>query len=267
MVRILLILFLGLLGDASFRGPFVFAQTESAPETQAKTDPQALTEDHDVKKLEKVLQDYNKDSQKVLKDAEAIKQMQATGEISEEELDKGQLGDPDYEKSYQQAQNILGDAVAKAKGGKKGTQSKSPKYSEAVRVAMKPLQSLSEDELLKMLKENTRGTKAELYVDMFPKMMLFCVRLIKDKEAIPALVSIVDDQDKLIRFGGLMLSTVLVGFFLKRLMKREGRSIPAALGFWFVRFLIMTGLRLGLLYLFYSHEVTPALEVVKSTFF
>lgn len=242
-------------------GPFSFAQ-----DSASSADSAQIEEVHDTKKLDKVLQEYNKDSEKVMKDTEVINQMQATGELSEEELDKGKLGDADYDKAREQAQNVLGDAFAKARGAKKQDLGKI-KYSEAIRVTLAPLQKLSESELLAMLKENTKGSSAAVYVEQFPHLMVFAVKLIKDTDAIPSMVKIVDDQDKLIRFGGLMIATILFGFFLKRLTAKEGRDVIPALGIWFMRFLIMLSLRIGLIILFYGNELTPAFNVAKSTLF
>lgn len=257
-------------------GPFSFAQESISQPVETQPASQAMPSDsdsqdiqnevHDTKKLDKVLQDYNKDTQKVQQDAEVIKAMQDTGELSEEELDKGQLADPELEKSYKQAQNILGDAMGKVHKGKK-QDLKGIKYSEAIKTTLKPLQKLSEDELLTMLKENTKGTAAGEYVERFPQLMVFTVRLIKDREAIPSFVSVMDDQDRLIRFSGLMIATILVGFFLKRFMKREGRSVAAALGVWFLRSLIMFSLRLGIIIFFFGEELTPAFNVALRTFF
>lgn len=258
-----------LIAGLLFTGGLSFSQTSSPPaETIEGASPsdETLHEDHDTQKLDKVLKEYNKNQKQVEQDAEVIKQMQATGELSEEELDQGQLGDEEYQKAYKQAQNVLGDAVARAQGGKK-TDLKNIKYSDAVRITLGPLQKLPEEELMQMLKENTKDTRAGAYVEHFPKLMLFAVRLIKDRDAIPFMVKIIDDQDKLIRFGGLMIATFLLGFFLKRLMAREGRSIPKALLFWFLRFIIMSGVRLGIILYFYSVELSPMFKVAGETFF
>jgi len=254
----LLIIYFLILG-LCLKGPVLFAQ-ESTTETK-----EAVEEIHDSQKLEKVLHDYNKDQKKVEADAEAIKAMQATGELSEEELDKGQLNDPELEKAYKDAQNVMG-SIGKGKS-KDQKNLKKIKYSEAIRTVLKPLQQLSEAELMATLKENTKDTNAGEYVARFPKLMVFAVKLIKDPEAIPSLARIVDDQDKLIRFGGIMIATILFGFFLRRLMAREGRSILKSLAFWFLRFLIMSGLRIGIILFFFGNEIAPMLKVAEQTFF
>ncbi len=224
-----------------------------------------IEEIHDTQKLNKVLKDYNKNSKKVEQDAETIKQMQASDEVSEAELDNEELSDPELLKSYKQVQGVLNDASQKTRVKK--VKPIKTKYSDAVRITLGPLQKLSETELVAMLKENTRDSKMAPYFDQFPKLMLFAVRVIKDPEAIPALVKITEDQDKLIHFGGAMLATILFGFLLKRFFHREGRSIPLALLFWFLRFLVLTGLRLGLIFYFFGSEMTPMLRVAHSVLF
>lgn len=242
-------------------GPFSFAQISRPIQQNAE-----IEEVHDTNKLNKVLQDYNKDQQKVLQDAEMIKEMETTGEVSDEELGKGKMIDPDNEKALEQAHEMLGSSLGMMKNEKK-KDLKKIKYSEAIRTTLAPLQKLSEKELSDMLKENTKGTAAGTYVERFPKMMTIAVRLIKDPEAIPGVVRTVDDQDKLIRFAGLMIATILVGFFLKRLMAKEGRGVLASLGYWFLRSLIMFGLRVGIIVFFYSEELTPAFKVVSRSIF
>lgn len=236
-----------------------------AQESGAPPAAEQIEEIHDTQKLNKVLKDYNKNLKKVEQDAETIKQMQASGEVSEAELDNAQLGDPELEKAYKQAQGVLSDAIEKTRAKK--VQPVKTKYSDAVRITLGPLQKLSESELVAMLKENTRESKMAPYLEKFPNLMLFAVRMIKDPEAIPALVRTTEDQDKLIHFGGLMLSTILIGFLLKYFFHREGRSIPQALLFWFLRFLVLTGLRLGLIFYFFASEITPMLRVAHSVLF
>jgi hypothetical protein len=141
------------------------------------------------------------------------------------------------------------------------------KYSDALRVTLEPLQKMSEAELVALLKDNTKGSSAEEYINRFPKLVVFAVRLIKDKEAIPSMARILDDQDRLISFSGIMLATILFAFFLKRFMKREGRSIGKALGLWFLRFLIISALRFGITLYFFSAELEPMFKIASKTFF
>lgn len=248
-----LMMFLGLFCI----GPNILAQTDTDSNTQTETTSESnqIEEDHDTKKLDKLIIDYNKDTEKVLKDAEAIQNGEAT-EASGDELgiDEENAGDE------RPGLKIFNKKPIDPKTLKE------IKYSEAIKVTLAPLQKMSEAELMKVLKENTKGSKAEVYVDQFPKLAVFAVRLIKDPEALPMLTKILDNKDQLIRFSGIMIGTILIAFFLKRLMRREGQSVLKTLCLWFLRFIIMTSLRISILYYFYSAEITPTFNIAVKTF-
>ncbi len=234
-----------------FIGPVIFAQE---PTDQNGNQETQIQEEHDTKNLNKILKDYSNDQEKVIKDANTIQEMGTSGELSEKEIHAVIESNPNEVSAAKNAERIDPQTLKKMK------------HSDALRVALAPLQKMSENQLVTILKENTKGGSAEVYVERFPKLSVFVVRLIKDAEALPMLAKILDDQDKLIRFGGIMLLTVLFGFFLKRFMKKEGRSILEAIGFWFFRFLIMTSLRFGILIYFYGKEIEPTFSVAYRTF-
>ena len=248
-------------------GPAVYAQT---PNENSAPNQNEIQEDHNTKDLDKVLRDYNKDSEKVLKDAEKLVPKEGeTTEVqeglSEKELGDGKVVDPNDEEALEKAHmGMLNQKSVKKNPVPENL--KKVKYADAIRVALASLQTLSEAELVKLLKENTKGSGAAQYFDRFPLLSTFAVRLIKDPEAMPRFVSIADDTDRLIRFGGLMVGTILVGVILKRIFRKEGRGIPAALGFWFLRFMILSSLRLFLLYSYYGKEIGPAMKIANKTF-
>lgn len=232
----------------TFLGPFSFAQTQ-------------IEEEHDTKNLDKLLKDYNKNQVKVLKDAETIIKMDESEKIIDS--DNGEV--KEIEEVKKPSPVPFDASFFKKKIDPKDL--KKIKYSEAMKIALAPLQKMSEAELLHLLHENTKGSNSQVYVERFPKMAIFAVRLIKDPVALPELARILEDQEKLIRFGAIMITTILVGMLLKRLMSRKGRSILKSIGYWFVRFLVMTSLRLGILTFFYGKEITPTLVLAAKTFF
>jgi hypothetical protein len=234
-----LLLFLGLC----LSGPYTFAQTDS------KTAETHVQEEHDTENLDKVFKDYNKDQEKVLKDVETIKKMESIDEISEKEI--GTEPESPSNKVFQKKLSAQ--------------QFKNKSHYEALKFAFAPLQKLSEAELVALLKEKTVGSTTGQYLQHFPKLALFSVRVIKDPEALPLLGRIVDQQDKLIHFGGVMLCTIILGFLLKRLFKKDGRSVLASLGFWFTRFLILSALRFAILMYFFGQEVEPTLRIAGKT--
>ena len=262
LFKLRILIFLGLL----FIGPGIFAQTDSNDINQEKNqqnknqDKNQIEEDHDTKNLDNLLIDYNKNKEKVLKDAAKILEADENDEVANKELGINQNNEPADKAALKKATSTFKNIID-PKSLKK------TKYSDALRVALEPLQRMSEKELVQLLKDNTSGSKASTYIDRFPKLAIFTVRLIKDKDALPNLAKILDDQERLIRFLGIMISTILIAFLLKRLMKRKGRSVVQALSFWFLRFIIISSLRFGILIYFFSSELSPLFSITSKTFF
>lgn len=237
--------------------------------TEGGEDPQSqgqVQEDHNTKDLEALLKRYNTDSEKVLEDNSKIHNIEAgtaTTEVRDSDLEEMRPSGV-LEKAKTNSLERMKEVQAERK---KQAMAVSSELSNSVRLALEPLQSLSEDELLKRLKEATKDSPARPYLDSNPKISLVTVRLIKDKESIPTLVKIVEDKQRLIYFASAMLFSILFGFFLKKIMHREGRSFLAACFYFLVRVHIMFALRIGIIYYFYSEEFTPAAKVFKETFF
>lgn len=252
LFRVLLITGL-LIGGPSF----VLSQEPppAAPVTEKAENQQEV---HDTKDLEQLLKRYNTDPEKVINDNEKL---QATDALQSE------VNDAEIEKI--RPPNSLGDAVGVYAKKKKKVETPVPgnSLSENIKIPLASLQKLSEEELLKLLKENTRESNFAPYIDQFPKITLYCVRLIKDKEAIPSAVKIVENKDKLIWFAGVMISTFLLGFLLERIMRKEGRSLIGSIGLYMLRVAIMTVVRFTILMYFYKTELTPAMKVIEKTFF
>ena len=236
-------------------GGLSFSQDPKAQDSNPTAENQEI-EEHDTQDLEKLLKRYNTDSEKVLEDSGKIHNIQqdaATTEVKEadiEEMRPSDVLEKAKEESIQRARHYQANAS----------------YAESVRVALEPLQKLSEAELLKRLDEGTRESPVRPYMDQFPNITLYAVRLIKDKESIPSVVKIVENKERLIQFGSVMLFTVIFGFILKRIMHREGRSFIKAAFYFLIRVTFMMALRIGVVYYFYAKELTPAAKVFKKTF-
>lgn len=243
-----------------------YAQDEAlnrAQETEQVQENPSATEEHDTEDLEKLLKRYNTDSEKILEDSSKLHNIQE-GET------KSEVNDADIEEM--RPSDVLGDASAKFQ--EKGKSARAQKaigpldqsFSHSVRLALSEVQKLSEKELLKRLDESTKDSWARPYMDEFPNIMLFAVKLIKDTESIPSLVKIAENKDRLIWFTGVMLSSIIFGFILKRIMHREGRSFLKAAFYYLIRMYIMLILRIGIIYYFFHEEFTPAARVFKKTF-
>ncbi len=219
-----------------------------------------ITEDHDTHELNKVLSDYNKDQEKVLKDVSQLSKQAETLGPTEDDIE-AETPNPLLN------ENKLPGMFKPQKKIIKVNESQKVKYSEQLRLALVPLQSMKEDQLVGLLIENTKGTQAYTYIEKFPLLALFTVRLIKDKDALPLLAKTLDNQEKYLKFVSCMISTFIFSFFLKRFLKRDGRTIIKSVSFWFVRFILVTLLRVWILFFFFSAEITPTLNITTKTFF
>ena len=184
-------------------------------------------------------------------------------EVADSEIDDMRPSDDPLKNG---AGNALKKSQAELERKRKEELPRKSDYSGAVRLALTPLQKLSEKDLLKQMDENTKNSPMRPYIDQFPNIIVFAVKLIKDKESLPSIAKIAEDRDRLIRFSGFMLATFILGFFLKKLMHREGRSFIKAVFYFFLRLYIMLAVRIYIIYYFFSAELTPAAKVFKQTF-
>lgn len=229
----------------------------------AEKPAEAPEEEHDTQDLEKLLKRYNTDSEKILKDADKLHNDTNTNEVKESEIESM----PGSEVTeVQVTRDAFEEVIDTGLKSRKKPKVISSDFSNSVRMALEPLQKLSEKDLLKRLDESTKDSVARPYMDQFPNITIFAVRLIKDKESIPSMAKILEDKDRLIWFAGAMLSTILFGFILKRVMHREGRSFLKAVLYFFIRMYIVFAVRVAIVYYFYSVELTPAAKVFKATF-
>ena len=136
----------------------------------------------------------------------------------------------------------------------------------SVKMALEPLQSMSEEELIKRIKEGIKEPQMKAQVEKYPKFLIYTVKLIKDKEAVPSLVKIAEDRSRLIQFGSVMLFTIIFGFFLRKLFHREDRSFVGVIGFFFLRTFILLALRIYVINYIFSTELAPAIRILKTLF-
>lgn len=244
-----------LLGLLFLEGP-LFAQNSQNPQETTETPPQ---EEHNSEDLEALLKKYNKDSEKILEDTGKLHAIEgeSKSEVNEKELEAIKL--PSKEEEMK--------ALKLAKAAKIEERPPLPtSFSDSVKMALEPLQKLSEADLLKRLDDGLKDSELKPYFEEFPNIKLLSVRLIKDKESLPSLVKILENKDRLIYFVSAMLCTIIFGYILKRAMHREGRPFIIATLMFLLRFFILLGIRLALIQYFFGPEIAPAIKVFKATF-
>lgn len=233
---------------------------DSDKESQEVHSPQ---EDHDTQDLEALLKRYNTDQETILNDADKLHGDSGANVVHESELDEMPHSEDQIDSGKKDA---LTQVYEKGMKSRKKSEIIPTDLSNSVRFALLPIQRLSEAELLKRLHEGTKDSVIKPYLNEFPNLTIFTVRLLKDAESIPSLVKILEDKERLIWFASAMLTTFIIGFLLKRFMHREGRSFLKATLYFFIRLYVMLGIRIAIVYYFYSVEFTPAARVFKATF-
>ncbi len=243
-----------------------FAENEN-PTTNPIVDTNKPTpdpeEEHDTQDLEQLLKRYNTDQEAILNDADKLHGDSGSNVVHEDEISEMPRSEirPDPKRK-----DTLSEVYEKRMRFRKKGEILPTNLSNSVKFVLQPLQKLSEEDLLKRLDESTIDSPIRPYINQFPNMTKYFVRLLKDSESVPSLIKILEDKDTLIWFIGVMLSTIIFGILLKKYMHREGRSFPISAFYFFVRFFIMILLRVAVVYYFYSKELSPAARVFKSTF-
>jgi hypothetical protein len=219
-IRLIFFFFVGL----NLLGPFSYAA--------GNFDKNAPMEEHNTAELEKLIENYSKDPDKVLKN---LKDLQ----------------DAEQSKSSKNSKN---------------THSKMT-YSQSIRQVLIPLQSMPEAQLRQVLTESIEKSNTLTPLKNFPFVVNFWVGLIREKEAIPQLVSIFENQTKLVHFGIAFLLTMILGFVLRMAMRKKDRTIAKAIYYWFLRFTGILILRIFIVVYFFGPQVRPAFSVFLRTIF
>jgi hypothetical protein len=144
---------------------------------------------------------------------------------------------------------------------------KKMKIHQAVEMILKPMQELTEQQLIGQLLENSRDSKLhDIFVD-FPMITKFVVKLMRDKKAIPQASIILEDQKKLIKFSAIMICTIIFGFFLAKVLVTSTTILTRIFFFFILRTMIMFSIRIGLIVMFFGDELTPFFNLFMVHFF
>jgi hypothetical protein len=123
------------------------------------------------------------------------------------------------------------------------------------------LNKLPAEELRKMILDKAKGSHLEGVLNRFPKLLEFCVEMLRDKEALSGLMGIMRRKDDMKTYGYIWLGIFLFGLFLKnRIIKprwpflkrfRYGMSVNTVLSI----------ISLYVFYSFFAKELAPTLSI------
>jgi len=207
-------------------------------------------EDQETQDLEDSLKDY-RSQQKELTDA--LSQMNSDGQISADEKKK-------LMEMY---------SSATGQGGKNGLPEGGKLSMEKFRPIIKQLNDqygrMSYAAAKGQIQSNIEVTPAKPLFKAFPKMVDFVTHLIRDNQAMLGLLDMFKDKRKLLFFLAANISTILLGWILRRRVSKDA-GFSEKLSKWIFRKGIVIGLRFGILMLFFKAEIYPTWLIVKKVF-
>jgi hypothetical protein len=125
------------------------------------------------------------------------------------------------------------------------------------------LNKLPAEEVRKMILEKVKGSHLEGVLSRFPKLLEFCVEMVRDKEALSGLMGIMMRKDDMKTYGYMWLGIFLFGLFLKyRIIKpkwpffkrfRYSMSVNAVLSI----------ISLYVFYSFFAKELAPTMSIIS----
>lgn len=252
-----LIIYLLLITSVVFATEVIYAQYSNVSDVKSEDQK----EDHDEKKLEKVLTDYNESQKTANQNSNEVK------DVTDEELTEEELREFDQ---FANEVNAANNKLKNLPDYKKAALPKDlegRKLSENIGFMLLPLQKLTPSEVEKLLRDQLKGSAAEKIFDFEPRLYTFVTKLIRDKEALPLLVRIIEDRSRLATLLWLMLGSFVVGYFLKRITSNKDQPFVTAVVFGIVRMFFMFGLRISIIWWLFSTELKPTVRIVKEVFF
>ena len=129
-----------------------------------------------------------------------------------------------------------------------------------------PFQQMSEPELNKLLKETLKDSMFGAYLNKYPQIAVFVVRLIRDKHALINLVKIVHNKTRSLHYFYAMIGTLFLGLIFAKILKNSDGGIFAVFILFCFRFSVMTVIRLWVTYYFFAIELDPIIKIFNKTF-
>ena len=224
---------------------FLFSFSILTQEPSEK-DPAADTSGQDVQDIEKEMKNFRQSNQ-LLKAMENM--------------------DPAARKRLEAAV-ARGDSMAimKEMKGMKLEGGKKVEMKDMLKMSLSTFQAQSESDMIKQFTANVSNTPAGPIVKKYPKVMVFFVKLLRDKIALPTLFQILDDKKKLIIFAVVNLCTIVLGFVIRRKQSASNNGVFHGITQWFTRFTFLTALRIGIFIGFYGALARPSWNVFKGVF-
>lgn len=258
-------IFLNKFRNDKLKAPEVIAEEERQANIEAnkKLDEEAAKKGETANTIENALQDFKQTGNPI---NEMFKGM-PKGKVIE--LQKAiQSGDMSKIKDF--AKNMSANATPEQK------KAMNAQIQKVVKSGLTNFQKGSLADVQKTVEERAKGTFAANFFKRGTKLNLFAAKMMRDKNAIPKFLEIIQHRKTLITYGILNLCTFVLGFYLsKRLNKKldaykmkKKKQPPFFMSFGgkLKRTGILLTIRIALLVIFLGEFLGPGFNVFKEVF-
>ncbi len=211
-------------------------------------------EEYDEAKLNQVLSDFNEKAQR------------PEADITDEELNQEEMKEFDQFANEVKVEEVR-DEKAKNKKSKTPINLEGKKLSETLPYLLEPFDELNDQELRQVIMDKFNGGSIGGALETYPFLLELSVKLVRDKKALVGLVKISEQPSKVQKLLLFLIGTLVLGHIIKKALFREDRPFATALFYSFLRIVFMNGLRLYIIYSFFSEELGPALKIFRSVVF
>lgn len=135
------------------------------------------------------------------------------------------------------------------------------KLSDSITLALLPLRKLEEKKLLELLNQKMQESSYYGIYKQHPKIGILTVKLIKDPVAIPQLIKIIENKQRLINFFSAMFLTIILSFLIRLLYNWKKKNFFHALTFFIFKFFFIWGIRYLVIIFFFKEELYPAVRI------
>ncbi|MDA9793299.1 hypothetical protein N9B72_01815 [Bacteriovoracaceae bacterium] len=129
-----------------------------------------------------------------------------------------------------------------------------------------PMSRMGHDQLKKMLKQRLKGTKYGTVLEKNETLLDIIVELIRDKKALPELVSILDKADKLLTYFYSFIALFILAMLLNIFMFAKARVFKRIM-FKILLTVSMPIVNLAIFYFMFKENLDPTVAIIKTYLF
>lgn len=139
---------------------------------------------------------------------------------------------------------------------------------KAIDAILASYRNSTEEDVEKVLKERISVLPFAKYIAEDSKLYLFLTRILRDEKAVPSMVALLKDRNRLLIFLGLNILIFIVGYMWKKRHQntKDDVGIVGRMQRTFTRIIILQFARLILFIVYFNNEIKPFWEITKRTF-